>query len=124
MASSTRFKANLKKLAIIDPQRNSELHKIENGAIAQFKGQAKELESAVGMLRLGDHLGWRALVIIHNKRTIRKYENILGIEIREFFPEEGPSAQRSMGYVFAQKLGNFWKAVSGDLKVENRHEIS
>ncbi len=29
-----------------------------------------------------------------------------------------------MGYNVAKGLGNFWKAVSGDLKVENRREIS
>lgn len=65
---------------------------------------------------LGDHLGWKPLVLIHNKRIIRKHEEILGISIREFFPEEGPSAERSLGYSIAKKTGNFWKAVSGEIK--------
>ena len=107
---------NLHKLAPFSQERIEQLHAIERQAIASFTGQFDELEAALGMLHLGDHLGWKPLVLIHNKRTIRKYEEILGINIREFFPEEGPSADRSMGYTIAKKIGNFWKAVSGEIK--------
>ena len=61
--------------------------------------------------------------MIHNKRTTRKYEEILGINIREEFDEEGPLAHKSHAYMLAKKLGQYWKAVSGDLKVENRREL-
>lgn len=107
---------NLHALASFNRERIEELHEIERQAIANFTGQFDELEAALGMLHLGDHIGWKPLVLIHNKRTIRKYEDILGISIREFFPEEGPSAHRSMGYTIAKKIGNFWKAVSGEIK--------
>lgn len=107
---------NLHKLAPFSQERIEQLHAIERQAIASFTGQFDELEAALGMLLLGDHLGWKPLVLIHNKRTIRKYEEILGISIREFFPEEGPSAERSMGYRIAKQIGNFWKAVSGEIK--------
>jgi hypothetical protein len=30
---------------------------------------------------------------------------------------------RSIGYRIALKVGNFWKAVSGDITIENRREI-
>ncbi len=124
MKLSVRQKKNLSNLHQRSKERQVELLKIEEYAIARFNGQFKELETALGLLRTGDHIGWRALLIIHNKRTIRKYEEILGIEIREFFPEEGPSAHRSIGYSIAKKLSNYWKAVSGDVKVENRGDIS
>ncbi len=105
-------------LAPFNLERIEQLHEIERKAFANFTGQFDELEAAIGMLHLGDHLGWKPLVLIHNKRTIRKYEEILGINIREFFPEEGPSSHRSIGYTIAKKIGNFWKAVSGELKNE------
>ena len=92
------------------------MYEIERDAFARFTGQIDEYESAVGMLHLGHHVGWKPLVLIHNKRTIKKYEEILGINIREYFPEEGPSAERSLGYKVAKKIGNFWKAVSGEVK--------
>ena len=123
MEKVPNYQRNFGMLAKRSVERAAELERIEKEALANFKGYFDELSGALGMLRIGDHLGWRVLVLIHNKRTIRKYEQILGIKIREFFPEEGPSAERSMGYAFAKKLGNFWKAVSGELKVDHRREI-
>jgi hypothetical protein len=104
-------------------ERALQLVQIINSAMDRFAGSAEELEKSVGMLMVGDYVGWKVLVIWHNKRTIRKYEEILGINIREFFPEEGSIAMRSVGYDIAMKLGSFWKVVSGDVSVENRRDM-
>jgi predicted transcriptional regulator len=58
-------------------------------------------------------VGWKVLALIHNKRTIRKYEEILGINVREEFDEEGPFADKSIALNVVKKLGTFWKAVNG-----------
>ena len=97
--------------------------KIVNRAATEFRGQIGELETAIGMLMIGRLYGWRVLVLVHSKKTIRKYEEILEIDVRKMFDDEGPLTYKSVGYEWAQKLGNFWKAVSGDLKVENRREM-
>jgi len=104
-------------------EREAELIRIEREAIANFRGSLETLETAFGILRTGDYLGWRVLVLIHNKRTLRKYEEILNIKVKEFFPETGSQSYRSIGFELATKLGNFWKAVSGDVKIEDRKEI-
>jgi len=97
--------------------------RIEN-ATKDYVGTFDELESAIGMYMIGRLVGWRVLVLIHNKRTIRRYEEILGgIRIREIFPEEGPLAHKSVGLELVKKIGNFWKAVSGEIKVEDRREL-
>jgi hypothetical protein len=106
------------------PERAAELAVVVNDALNRFSGSADELEKALGLLMFGDYVGWKVLVLIHNKRTIRKYEEILGISIREFFVEEGPIALRSLGYSVAKDLGNFWKAVSGDVPIEDRRELT
>lgn len=98
--------------------------KIIDKASDDFLGNFDELEAAIGMLMIGRLVGWKVLAIIHNKRTIRKYEDILGINVREMFPEEGPLAAKSLGYQAALALGNFWKVVSGDKQVENRRELT
>lgn len=116
--------ANLFRMAPRSLERETELVRIEREAVANFYGQLDDLAAALGMLRMGDHFGWRVLVLIHNKRTIRKYEDILNIKVREFFPDTGSQSHRSVGYSIAKKIGNFWKAVSGDIKIENRREIS
>lgn len=123
MTNSPEYNTNLANLAEQKNDRRLILKEIERNAIANFKGQLPELESAIGMLYMGDHFGWKILVLIHSKRTLRKYENILGIKIREQFPDEGPSAVRSKGYLLAKKIGNFWKAVSGDIKIDHKKDI-
>lgn len=123
MNNIPKYAENLKKTLSRTSDESQVLEKVEREAIANFKGQLPDLEAALGVLRIGGHLGWRPLVLIHNKRTIRKYEEILNINIREFFPEEGPSWDRSYGYVIAKKIGNFWKAVSGEIKIERKKEI-
>lgn len=119
-----RYELNIKRLFNRTLEQEAELVRVERDAIARFSGQIDDLEAALGMLRIGHHFGWRVLVLIHNKRTLRKYEDILGIKVREFFPDEGPSHERSRGLVIAKKLGNFWKAVSGAIKIENRRSIA
>ena len=89
-----------------------------------FKGQFDELEAALGMVVLGRLVGWKVLALIHNKRTIRKYEQILGINIREEFPEEGPLAHKSLAYQTVKAVGKYWKAVSGDEPVPDRRMLS
>lgn len=123
MSKNPNYEKNLRMLAARSPEELAELEHIECEAIANYSGQADELEKALGVLRLGRHLGWKPLILMHNKRTLRKYEAILGIEFRKYFPEEGPSAERPIGYRIAKQLGKFWKAVSGDEKIEDKRTI-
>jgi len=109
-------KSKEEKLAKLTAAQRAEIERIEADVVAEFKGDLPELESALGMLRMGHHFGWKVLHIIHSKRTVRKYEEILGIRIREVFPDVGPSAYRSYGYRLADAASNFWKVVSGDAK--------
>ena len=107
----------------LPPEEAYELMKKLDEAVREFDGQFDELENALGMMLLGRLVGWKVLALIHNKRSIRKYEGILGIKIREAFPEEGPLTHKSVGYEFIKKLGNYWKAVSGEAKVEDRRTL-
>lgn len=108
----------------VSPEEAQALLRKLDESIVNFEGPFEELESAMGMLILGRLVGWKVLVLIHNKRTIRKYEDILGINIREVFPEEGPFAAKSVALETVKKLGNFWKAVNGEVRIEDRRELS
>lgn len=107
----------------LSPDEAYDLMKKLDEAVRGFDGQFDELENALGMMLLGRLVGWKVLALIHNKRSIRKYEEILGVKIREAFPEEGPLTHKSVGYEFIKKLGNYWKAVSGEAKVEDRRTL-
>jgi hypothetical protein len=89
----------------------------------KYAGSFDELESAMGMMTLGRLFGWKILILIHNKRTIKKYEEILGIKVREEFPEEGPLFYKSVAYDFIKKIDEFWKGVSGDIKIPERRTL-
>jgi hypothetical protein len=123
MKTSKNYKSNLEKLPKLTRKQLDEMHGIEREAIAKFTGEIQELESALGMLRVGYAFGWKVLYIIHNKRTIRKYESYLDIDVKEYFDEVGSQAERNYAFKFFQKMGQFWKIVSGDVKVEKRKEI-
>jgi hypothetical protein len=111
------------RLRNLTDEQKAKLQQIEDYAISNFTGTLDELESALGMLRIGHHMGWKILYLVHSKKTIRKYEEILNIKIRDLFEEKGPSAQRSIGLALAEKASNFWKVVSGEIKIEKRREI-
>ena len=100
--------------------QEAQLARIERDAFLEFEGPFEDLEKAVGILRLGHHLGWKPLVLIHSKRTIAKFEDILNIKFRDVFPPEGPSWSRSAGYSVMREVSNFWKAVSGETPVKDR----
>jgi len=124
MISQEKYERNKKLLVTLTAEQTEQLNEIEREAVARFSGSISVLTSALGFLRIGHQVGWRVLVLTHNKRTIRKYEDILGIKTKEFFPETSPGAKRSIGLKMADALGNFWKAVSGDVKIDDRREIS
>lgn len=84
--------------------------------IRQTGLQIDELESALGMYMIGFHFGWKVLYVIHSKKTIRKYEEILGITVRDVFEEFGPDAARTNAYKITQAVSSFWKMVSGEEK--------
>ncbi len=107
----------------VPPEEAQRLVRVADEATKKFQGNFEELESAIGMLILGRLVGWKVLVLIHNKRTIKKYEEILGINVREAFPPTAEFTRKSLGYEITQKLDAFWKAVSGEVPVDRRREL-
>ena len=85
-------------------------------AIDDFEGNSNELETAIGMLMIGRFYGWRVVMLIHSRSTVKKYEKILGIEdIRKVLPETGVLSHRSLAWRIVQGTKNFWKAVRGEM---------
>lgn len=102
----------------------TELVDILDSAIKNYSGSAIELEAAIGMFVAGRRYGWKVLYLVHSKRTIKKYEKILGIEdIRDHLPETSDRTHKSVAWNLVQKVDNFWKAVKGELKGIKTPEI-
>lgn len=107
----TKPTSRTRPLAATDAKALTDLvHKVITG----YRGPAGDLEAALGMLMVGRYLGWRPLYILHSKKTVNKYEAILGIEVQNHFEADGPDAHRASGYQLANSRPSFWKVVSGE----------
>lgn len=98
------------------PMTDQEIFGIIDRAVDKFDGNLDELESAIGMLMLGRHYGWRVILLIHSPNTVRKYLKILDLKnLRDVLPEVGVLAHRSTAWRLVDGTQNFWKAVRGQL---------
>lgn len=93
---------------------DTQLVAITERAIKAFKGDTRRLSNAIGYLFMGRKFGWRVMLLMHDRKSIKDYEKILGIDSKEIFPELGPLAEKSMAYRAVQRVTNFWKAVRGE----------
>lgn len=107
-------------LAKLSPQQRADLDTIERNAILHFQGRYNDLERALGILRMGHHVGWKVLHIVHSPRSITKYEEVLGVRLRDIFPAAGPSSPRSRGFNGLRGVTNFWGAVIGSIFIADR----
>jgi hypothetical protein len=90
--------------------------------IEKFGGQLPTLESAMGAYLVGRRFGWKVLYLVHDKKTMRKYEDILGFRFRDELDPESDLSKKSLAFRLQKKITNFWKAVSGEMKVTYKGE--
>ena len=80
-----------------------------------FQGNINELEQAIGVWVVGRQFGWKVMLLVHDRKTLAKYEKMLGIDFRKELPEIGEYAHKSVAWKAFQKFTNFWKAVKGEI---------
>lgn len=106
MANRTRFKKA--------PDFSEDLKTIFQ-ANDEFDGTIWDLEAAVGCLIVGRLMGWQAIRISHDIRTLAKYEKILGVKFKEVLPQRTVDSTRLKGIQYADKFGKFWQAFNAGL---------
>ena len=82
------------------------------------------LEAAIGAYIVGQKIGWKPLLLVHDKKTLAKYEKILGIDFRKELPEVGVWANKSAAWELSQTVSNYWKAVKGEIPGIRTPEIT
>ena len=82
--------------------------------IDQYKGDLRELETAIGIFHVGRRFGWRPLYLMNDRKTLKKCEAIFGIDLREVLQEVGPKADKSVAWSVYDKAKSFWRTVRGD----------
>lgn len=96
------------------------LLKLVDLAVLKFSGNVDQLQAAIGMLFICHYYGWRMVYVAYNKRTINKCQEILCIKFKDSFDEMGSMSFVSEGLSNALEHSNFWKVVSGDIKIKDR----
>ncbi len=97
-----------------------DLENIVKKAAAEYFGDGKILESAIGALIIGKLYGWQPLRVLHNASVYAKYQKILGVKFADVCPARGPLAGRSVGLQIDDSIANFWKIAKGEIKVPNK----
>ena len=113
-----------RKTEHVKPDEAVRRHQVMDEAVLRFNVNLNELESALGLYVIGRHFGWKVLYLIHSKKTVRKYEEILGIDVREEFLDAGPDAERSNAFRALSSVTNYWKAVSGETAIADKKLVS
>jgi len=103
---------------------DAELCAAVDHAIRTYQGSSETLKSAIGYAFFARRMGWRPCLLLHTQKTVKDYDKILNINSRTFFVEVGIDADRSIAWVAAKKITNFWKAVKGEIKGIRSTEIT
>ncbi len=97
------------------PLDEKQVVQLIDDAFDRYRGNVNELKGAIGAFMLGRIIGWKPLMLMQDKRSIEKYERIMGVSFRDVCPEVGAKAERSHAWKAMQKVRNFWKAVKGEI---------
>lgn len=85
-------------------------------AITDYRGDSSILESAIGALVWGRHIGWHGLRLMHSGRTFKRYEDALGIKFKDVLPTRTDKSRRLNGIRYLDKIsetvGKFWQVVT------------
>src|SRR5450759_5670246 len=80
-------------------------------ATKDFHGDTRTLSNAIGYLMIGRQFGWKPMLLMHDRKTIKNYELLLKFDSKDVMPEIGPLETKSIAWVAVQKAVSFWKAV-------------
>ena len=101
-----------------NPDRTIELFSQFDKKLESISGDSGLFERAVGTYFVGRRVGWKILYIWHDRKTLKKYEEILGISFRDEFEEFGDLAKKTAAYKGLKLVTNFWKAIKGEIPFE------
>lgn len=98
---------------------DAELVAFVQNSFERFRGTADSWESAVGMMFVAKYMGWKIVHLVHSQATVKKYERIMGIDVKTDFDPTTESSRRSMAWNAIEGFSNFWKAVKGETDIPN-----
>jgi hypothetical protein len=93
----------------------------------EFQGQSGDLYQMVGAVVVGRLFGWRVVRLTASRATWMMVTRTFG-DPKEWMPERGRLAHKSLGLSMVDKLGGYWEYINGnkprdDLSIRERKAI-
>lgn len=76
------------------------------------------VEGAIGALFVGQRYGLKILRIVHSAKTLRQYEQFLGLPFEELIPQHGQYIDRSFAWKIVTTTREYWDLVARKFKME------
>lgn len=76
------------------------------------------VEGAIGALFVGQCYGLRILRIMHSSRTLRQYEQFLGVSFEKLIPQHGPLIDRSVAWWIVGTTKRYWDLVARKINLD------
>jgi len=97
-----------------------ELNRRIDEVCEDFKGQIPDLYQMIGIVIVGRLFGWRVVRLTVSRRMWSMVTRAFG-DPKEWMPERGRLAYKSLGLRLVDKIGDYWDFING---VIPRDEIS
>jgi hypothetical protein len=78
-----------------------------------FKGQIPDLYQMVGIVIVGRLFGWRVIRLTASRSMWAKVTRVFG-DPKEWMPEYGRLAHKSVGLKLVEQIGDFWDFINGN----------
>lgn len=84
----------------------------------KYEGSTEVIESAIGALIVGRLAGYDALRMVHSWKTLKNYEEKLGVSFKEILNATTPDTDRIGGIRRAKKFKALWRALAAGVGSE------
>lgn len=80
----------------------------------EFVGQGNHLSAAIGVFVMSRLFGWQIMRLISARSDWERTNKIFG-DIKKITPKRGKYARKSIGLELADKAGEYWKMIRGEI---------
>lgn len=91
-----------------------EMHCLIEKACDEFVGQGNNLSAAIGVFVMSRLFGWQIMRLISSRSDWQRTNKIFG-DIKKITPRRGKYARKSIGLELADKAGEYWKMIRGEI---------
>jgi len=96
---------------------DAEMLELIDKKASEYSGMGGNLISAIGVLVLCRLYGWKVMRLISSRKQWNHANEIFG-DIKTITPDRGKYARKSVGLIIADKLGDYWGFMRGQVNTK------